>query len=86
MALMAAALSGATASTVLFSDFTGNLHGFLHQHEVWILVVSTALVGLGGWLELNARRQHRHGFPWLFAFSVFCLIANVTIIFAHRAI
>jgi len=84
--LAAAAVSGAASGVVLFSDFIGKWHDFLHHHEMWILAVSAALVVLGGWLEAAARRQSRHGFPWLFAFSVFCFAANVTIILVHRAI
>jgi cytochrome bd-type quinol oxidase subunit 2 len=86
LALMAAAASGATSGVALLSDSAGKLHDFLHQHELWILVISAALVVIGGWLEVSARRKHRHGFPWLFAFSVLCFLANVSIILAHRAI
>ncbi|MGE0664475.1 MAG: hypothetical protein AB7P05_15895 [Hyphomonadaceae bacterium] len=84
--LAAATVSGAASGVVLLSDFLGKWHDFLHQHEMWILAVSAALVVLGGWLEAAARRQRRQGFPWLFAFSLFCFVANVTIILVHRAI
>jgi hypothetical protein len=86
LALAAAAVSGATSGIALLSDSAGKLHEFLHQHELWILVISAALVVLGGWLEVSARRHHRHGFPWLFAFSVLCFTANVAIILIHRSI
>ncbi len=85
LAMLAAAVSGATSGVALFSDSIGYLHDFLHQHEVWILVLSAALVVIGGYLEAAARRLHRHGFPWLFAFSVLCFFANVTIVVLHRA-
>lgn len=86
LALTAAAVSGAASGAVLVSESVGKLHAFLHQHELWILVISAALVILGGWLEVSSRKHHRHGFPWLFAFSVACFAANVTIILVHRAI
>jgi hypothetical protein len=86
LALAAAAVSGATSGIALFSDSVGKLHDFLHQHELWILVISATLVVLGGWLEVSTRRHHRHGFPWLFSFSAFCFLANVAIILAHRTI
>lgn len=85
LAMLAAAVSGAASSAALLSDSFGYLHEFLHAHELWILVVSAALVVTGGALELNARRGgHTHGFPWLFAFSVLCFVANVAIVVIHR--
>ena len=86
LAMLAAAVSGATSGIALLSGSIAQIHDFLHQHELWILVLSASLVVVGGWLEVQARRQHRHGFPWLFAFSFFCFLANVAIIIAHRAI
>lgn len=85
LAMLAAAVSGATSGIALLSDSFAKMHDFLHAHEVWILIVSAALVISGGWLEVSSRRHHRHGFPWLFAFSVLCFLANVTIIVLHRA-
>jgi hypothetical protein len=85
LAMLAAAASGAASSVVLLSDSMAIFHNFLHRHELWILAISAALVVAGGWLEANARRRHRHGFPWLFAFSVLCFVANLAIIIAHRA-
>lgn len=86
LAMLAAAVSGATSGVALLAGSFEEIHHFLHQHELWILIVSAALVVTGGWLEASARRGHRHGFPWLFAFSVLCFVANVAIIVAHRAI
>jgi hypothetical protein len=85
LALAAAAVSGATSGIALLSQSVVAIHNFLHEHELWILILSAALVVTGGWLEASARRHHRRGFPWLFAFSVFCFVANVTIILVHRA-
>ncbi len=85
LALAAAAVSGATSGIALLSQSVAAIHDFLHQHELWILIVSAALVVLGGWMEASARRHHPRGFPWLFAFSVFCFLANATIILVHRA-
>jgi hypothetical protein len=84
--MFAAAVTGAASGAALFSDSIGYLHDFVHAHEVWILIVSAALVVSGGALEAWARRgSHQHGFPWLFAFSAACFLANVIIIIAHRA-
>ncbi|MGQ0532365.1 MAG: hypothetical protein ACT4OF_06700 [Caulobacteraceae bacterium] len=85
LALLLAAASGATSGATLLPDSMGKLHELLHQHEIWILAVSAALVVTGGWFEVKAQRHHRHGFPWLFAFSVLCFLTNVTIILVHRA-
>lgn len=68
--------------TESFADF----HHILHTYEGWILAVSGALVAAGGALEALARRAgHNHGFPWLFAISAACFVANLSIILAHRA-
>lgn len=85
LAMAAAALSGAASGFVLLSDSFEQFHAFMHAHEVWILALSATLVGIGGALELNARRGgHAHGFPWLFAFSALCFAANVAIVLLHR--
>ena len=85
LAMLAAAVSGSTAGIALLADSFEQIHDFLHGRELWILGVSAALVAIGGGLELNARRSgHAHGFPWLFAFSGLCFLANVAIILAHR--
>ena len=85
LAMLAAAVSGTTSGIALLSDSFEQLHEFLHAHELWILVISAALVVIGGAMELNARRSgHNHRFPWLFAFSVLCFLVNVGIILAHR--
>ena len=85
LALIAAAASGAAAGSVLLPDIFVQFHEFMHGQEIWILVISAALVGVGGYLEWAARRTHRHGFPWLFALSAACFVANVAIIAVHRA-
>jgi hypothetical protein len=86
LAMLAAALSGTTSGIALLADNFELFHDFLHAHEVWILIVSAALVVGGGWFETVARRgQHNHGFPWLFGFSALCFLANVAIIAIHRA-
>ena len=85
LAMAAAALSGATSGVALFSGFVADAHHFLHAHELWILGLSGALVGIGGWFELHARRAgHTHGIPWLFLFSAACLVANAALMLAHR--
>jgi len=85
LAMLAAGLSGAATSATFASGFIGYFHNFLHRHEVWILVLSAALVVTGGWFEAASRRHGPRGFPWLFAFSVLCFLINVAIIAAHRA-
>jgi hypothetical protein len=86
LAMLTAALTGAASSVTLFSEIFGKFHDFLHGHELWIVAVSAALVIVGGWLEVSARRSHQGlGFPWLFAFSIGCFLANVVIILVHRA-
>lgn len=86
LAMIAAAASGATSGITLLSGFMGEFHHFLHAHELWILVLSLSFVAVGGYLEVEARRTaHRHGFPWLFAFSALCFLANAAIIAVHRA-
>lgn len=85
LAMLAAAVSGTTSGIALLSDSFEQLHKFLHAHELWILVISAALVVIGGTMELNARRHgHNHRLPWLFAFSVLCFLVNVAIILVHR--
>lgn len=86
LAMLAAAVSGATSGIALLSDFFEPFHHLLHQHELWIMAVSAGLVVIGGALEVWARRgAHQHGFPWLFSLSVLCFLINVAIIVAHRA-
>lgn len=84
--MIAAAVSGATSGIAVLAGYFAPIHRFLHGHEIWILVASAGLVLVGGWLEVSARRHHNHGFPWLFAFSVLCFVANATIIVVHNAI
>jgi hypothetical protein len=86
LAMLAAAVSGAASGVTLLAGYVGEIHHFLHGHELWIVAASAALVVTGGWFELSSRRHHNHGFPWLFAFSVLCFFANVTIILVHRAV
>lgn len=86
LAMLAAAASGAASGAALASESFAQFHAILHQHEGWILAVSAALVVTGAILEAAARRgPHRHGFPWLFGFSVLCFAMNVAIILGHRA-
>ena len=85
LAMLAAALSGAASGLALFSDSLQVFHRFLHGYELWILTLSTALVTAGGALELSARwGRRRHGFPWLFAFSLACFVINIAVVLSHR--
>ena len=86
LAMLAAALSGAASVGALLPDSFEQFHRLLHGYELWIVGLSAALVALGAWLEVGARRNHPgQGFPWLFAFSVLCFLINVGVILAHRA-
>ena len=86
LAMLAATLSGAASIGALLPDSFEQFHRLLHGYEVWIVGLSAALVTLGAWLEMGARRKHpRQGFPWLFAFSLLCFLINVGVILAHRA-
>ncbi len=83
--MAAAALSGATSGIALLADNFESIHVFMHGFELWILGFSAALVVIGGLLELRGRRLgHAHGFPWLFAFSACCFLANAGIILLHQ--
>lgn len=81
--MLAAAAGATSAITVAAGAFEG-VHRFLHGHEGWILLISAGLVGIGGALELQARRARPAGVPWLFVFSACCFLANVAIIAIHR--
>jgi hypothetical protein len=83
-AMLLAGLTGAASASVLLPDSFEYLHSLIHSYEPLIVVVSAALVTLGGWMEIQHRRQHAHGFPWLFALSVVCFLANVAVVVAHR--
>jgi len=84
-AMLIAGLSGAVSASVLLPDSFEVFHRMLHGYEGWILALSAVLVALGAWLEIDARRGRRQGFPWLFAISVACLLINFGVILAHRA-
>jgi hypothetical protein len=87
LAMIAAAVSGAATGISLLADFMRPFHELMHAHEIWILVVSAVLVATGGVFEGLARRgARRQAFPWLYALSVCCFVANVAIIAAHRAL
>lgn len=87
LAMIAAAVSGATSGIALLAGAFAPIHAFLHAHEIWILGLSASLVVVGGGLEVWSRRErHSHGFPWLFALSVGCFLLNAAIIAVHRAL
>lgn len=82
MALMA--MAGAGSGLTAFAATTGELHGFLHARELWVLGASVVLVGAGAAFELHNRRRRGGGpFPWLFALSAACLMVNIAIMAAH---
>lgn len=85
LAVLAAASFGAASGIALISDSLAEIHQFLHARELWILAFSAALVGIGGGLEIDARRRGKtRGFPWLFGFSLLCFASNLAIIALHR--
>ncbi len=82
----AAALTGIASGSALLGDTWVGLHGVLHGNEAWIVAVSAALVLAGGVLETLARRgPGARRFPWMFAVSAACFVANVAILLVHRA-
>jgi hypothetical protein len=86
LAMLAAAVSGAASGLTFVSELFGEFHAFMHAHEIWILILSAALVVVGGGLEgLSRRVRKSQGLPWLFVFSVLCLVANLALIVIHRA-
>lgn len=85
LGMLAATVSGVASISSVAADLFGYFHEFIHRHEMWIVMLSAALVGAGGWLEAQARlRGHAHGFPWAFAVSTGCFLVNVAIIASHR--
>ncbi len=74
----------ASAATSAASGFITRTHGFLHQHELWLIAVSFSLLVLGGVSEWRARQAGLRRFPVLFALSFACLIANAAILIVHR--
>lgn len=84
LALAAASLSGTAASVFLPASFVA-FHDLIHAHEIWVLVLSAALLAAGAGLELRARlRRRTKGFPLLLLLSALCFFANVALIFSHR--
>lgn len=87
LAMLVAAISGAASASALLPESFIEFHAFMHAYELWILAGSALLVVVGGVLELAHRRMHKHlGFPWLYAMSIGCFLANAAIIFTHQAI
>jgi hypothetical protein len=76
-------LAGATAVAVGAGWVLG-AHAFLHSHELWLIALSALLVSYGGWAELRARKHGARHFPALWAVSMLCLAANVTLVAVHR--
>ncbi len=84
LALAAASLSGAAVSVFLPASFVA-FHDLIHVHELWVLLLSAALLVVGAGLELRARLRRRvSGFPLLFLLSGLCFFANVALILGHR--
>lgn len=81
--ILMSALLGATSGLALLAQWSGPLHHLIHGHEVYVLAASGLLVAVGGALEFRARARTA-GFPWLFAVSAACFVANVAIVAAHN--
>ena len=88
LAVTLTALTGAAASgAVGFASFFGGIHALIHGNEFWILALSATLVTFGGLMEFTARRGGGGlPFPWLYAMSLGCFIANLAIIVVHRGL
>ncbi len=77
-------LVSAGASTGLLGGMVSEAHHFLHAHEVWLMALSAALVGVGGYGEWRAWKAGARRVPWLFFLSILLFAANAAIIAGHR--
>ena len=85
-ALMLSAVVGASTGLTALALKVAPLHRLLHAQEIWLVALSAALVSVGGYYEVRARKQGGHrGFPWLYALSCACFVFNLTIVAVHRA-
>lgn len=78
-----ASVAGLAASAALVGGVL-RFHSFLHTHEMWLLVISGALV-IAGWVA-ERRFLHRAGgrISTLFWVSLACFIFNAAIVAGHR--
>ena len=60
-----------------------SIHGFIHGYEAEVTALSFILVVVGGALEWH-HRAGRKGIPKLYALSLICFFANISLIAAHR--
>ncbi len=78
-------VAGAASTLTLASRGFIQVHDFMHENEIWIVIASAILVVVGGLLEVRARRKNAAaGFPWLFAVSVGCFVLNTGVVLFHR--
>ncbi len=78
----AMAIAGVAIGALAWATPIVRLHTFLHGYEPEMLLVSFALVTIGGIAEWRRRAQLR-GFPKLYALSLMCFLANAGIVTTH---
>ncbi|MES1204111.1 MAG: hypothetical protein ABUS57_21950 [Pseudomonadota bacterium] len=78
----AMAVAGFAIGALAWAAPIVRLHTFLHGYEPEMLMVSFALVAIGGLAEWRRRTQLR-SFPKLYALSLVCFLANAGMITTH---
>lgn len=78
----AMALAGIALGALAWAGPVVRLHHWLHGYEAEMLLLSFALVAIGGFAEWR-RRGELKGFPKLYALSLICFLANAGIVTAH---
>ncbi len=76
------AVAGVAIGALAWAGPIVQAHTFLHGYEPEMLLVSLALVSIGGYAEWRRRAQLR-AFPKLFALSLICFLANAGIVTTH---
>jgi hypothetical protein len=76
------AVAGVAIGALAWAGPVVRVHTFLHGYEPEMLMLSFALVTIGGFAEWRRRAQWR-GFPKLYALSLICFLANAGIVTTH---
>jgi hypothetical protein len=79
---MAMAVAGVAIGALAWAGPIIRIHTFLHGYEPEMLMVSFALVAIGGFAEWRRRAQLR-AFPKLYALSLICFLANAGMVTTH---
>lgn len=78
----AMALLGVAIGALAWAAPIVRLHTFLHGYEPEMLMLSFALVAIGGFAEWQRRAQLK-SFPKLYALSLICFVANAGMVTTH---